>query len=559
MKKLLLFPCLLLALGLSSCESSDDEVMSIELVSPKKLAVTTELATASFKWDAVAKAEGYAYALDNSTEYTTVDAATTTLKLTRLSRGSHTFRIYAVGNQGHTTDSAERTVDFDIDPTLPTPAPSFRKGDGVDVAIISWKAVKDAAGYAYKFNDAPQWTEVGPDVLEITQDGLKTDETNTYRMYAIGKQPDSENSPEATLNITMIDTSKGAWILMASGEPIKLTSSAADIYTHTFDKQSSDSFEIIINGETYGFATHSGNGGIGTINNANAAVAAGQYVRESRGQMAKKTDDTEVNKFWINPAAECKVEATFDFTNADGIPRYYMTLAEKADASIILAEYFDLMVSGGDFSTGKAGFRFKASTTNATDIDGTEPVDAAAKVTDFGVAISDGSAAPKYTASRGLADWNLNYCYEFVGCIRLSNTVTSATSPQAYGILTTPALSALTGATNVTLTFDAVQFGQDSDNISIKVLNAGKITSAEVKIKGAAPATAITPENDNTILIKKAHYPGQTNAAAKEWSNFTVVIEGATAATQISWDTTSVGAESKFGRLCLDNIVVKKN
>ena len=121
MKKLLLFPCLLLALGLSSCESSDDEVMSIELVSPKKLAVTTELATASFKWDAVTKAEGYAYALDNSTEYTTVDAATTTLKLTRLSRGSHTFRIYAVGNQGHTTDSAERTVDFDIDPTLPRP------------------------------------------------------------------------------------------------------------------------------------------------------------------------------------------------------------------------------------------------------------------------------------------------------------------------------------------------------------------------------------------------------------------------------------------------------
>ena len=123
MKKLLLFPCLLLALGLSSCESSDDEIRSIELVSPKKLAVTTELATASFKWDAVAKAEGYAYALDNSTEYTTIDAATTTLKLTRLSRGSHTFRIYAVGNQEHTTDSAERTVDFDIFRPRPRHAP----------------------------------------------------------------------------------------------------------------------------------------------------------------------------------------------------------------------------------------------------------------------------------------------------------------------------------------------------------------------------------------------------------------------------------------------------
>ena len=158
MKKLLLFPCLLLALGLSSCESSDDEIMSIELVSPKKLAVTTELATASFKWDAVAKAEGYAYALDNSTEYTTIDAATTTLKLTRLSRGSHTFRIYAVGNQEHTTDSAERTVDFDIDPTLPTPAPSCTRGESADEVVVTWQAVKGAIGYAYKFNDETQWT-----------------------------------------------------------------------------------------------------------------------------------------------------------------------------------------------------------------------------------------------------------------------------------------------------------------------------------------------------------------------------------------------------------------
>lgn len=60
-------------------------------------------------------------------------------------------------------------------------------------------------------------------------------------------------------------------------------------------------------------------------------------------------------------------------------------------------------------------------------------------------------------------------------------------------------------------------------------------------------------ENDNTILIKKAHYPGQANDAAKEWSsNFTVVIEGATTQLQIpGWDTTSVGAESKFGRLCV--------
>ena len=33
----------------------------------------------------------------------------------------------------------------------------------------------------------------------------------------------------------------------------------------------------------------------------------------------------------------------------------------------------------------------------------------------------------------------------------------------------------------------------------------------------------------------------------------------ATAETQIRWDTTGVGAESKDGRICLDNIAIRKN
>ena len=213
MKKLLLFPCLLLALGLSSCESSDDEVMSIELVSPKKLAVTTELATASFKWDAVTKAEGYAYALDNSTEYTTVDAA-------------------------------ERTVDFDIDPTLPTPAPSCTRGESADEVVVTWQAVKGAIGYAYKFNDETQWTEVGADVLKITKSGFDPEAKNTFTIYAKGQLPDSEDSEELTLPFQLIDTSEGVWARTSDGSLYELKESESGIYTAAITCKASDALRV---------------------------------------------------------------------------------------------------------------------------------------------------------------------------------------------------------------------------------------------------------------------------------------------------------------------------
>ena len=323
MKKLLLFPCLLLALGLSSCESSDDEIMSIELVSPKKLAVTTELATASFKWDAVAKAEGYAYALDNSTEYTTIDAATTTLKLTRLSRGSHTFRIYAVGNQEHTTDSAERTVDFDIDPTLPTPAPSCTRGESADEVVVTWQAVKGAIGYAYKFNDETQWTEVGADVLKITKSGFDPEAKNTFTIYAKGQLPDSEDSEELTLPFQLIDTSEGVWARTSDGSLYELKESESGIYTAAITCKASDDITILIENTPYGFTAYSGNGGIGTVNSVYATVpfytypAAVYYVRESLGQMTAKTEDADINKFWVNVSGStCKIDVEIDCTSS---------------------------------------------------------------------------------------------------------------------------------------------------------------------------------------------------------------------------------------------------
>lgn len=465
MKKLLLFSCLTLALGLSSCESSDEGVMTIELESPKP-EVTTKGLSAEISWPAIAKTAGYAYKLDNTAEWTNVAADIRSVTFTELTPGDHTFHLYAVGDNNHTTDSAVRSIDFYADPN---------------------------------------------------------------------------------------DTSEGVYISMGAGGVVKLEEVAADIYEGSASFSGKDSFSILIDNIEYGFASYSGNGGVGTVSNANACVPTegiNFYVRESIGQMVAK--ESNFNKFWIEVAgATCTVKVRIDRSYEDEIPRYHLQLVEQPDPSVLLAQYFDLMSYGGNWLDGKVGR--KGEDTSATSIDGTEP--AAPKTVTaatLGVTIaSDATARPEYIANRGLSGWGIENCFEFAGLLRLS-------SP-GNGVLTTPKMEGMTAAGTITLTFDAVAFGGTTDMITVKVLNAGTISSANVKIKGAATATNITPESGNTsFIITKVHCPKYANTDAKAYSNFTVVIENATADTQICWDTTAITTLSN-ARLCLDNIIVKKN
>ena len=565
MKKYLIFPILSLFIALAGCETTDDEAMTIELASPK-LKVTTELATATVTWDAIAKTAGYAYALDQSTEYVQLAADVTSVTLTQLAKGSHTFRIKAVGNLEHTTDSAERTIDFEIDPTLETPKPSYVKGEAMGSVTISWEEVKGAAGYAYKLDDDASWTNVGADVLSIVKEGLDVEQTHTFTMYAVGQLPDSSDSEEASLSFKLVDTSEGVWIRMDNGELYETTESETGIFTATIPCKASDSFDVLIQNATYGFTSYSGNGGVGTVNNTQACVpfynypTATYYVRQSLGQMTAKVDDSPINKFWINMDAACEINVRIDCTQET--PRYKLQLVEAEDPSLVLAQYFDLMVLGGDWiQTGKlAQSGRKASATDTALLDGTEAGTTDAKYTDFGANIaSDASASPEYLANRDLTGWGIAYCFEFPGYVRLSNTASSSSGTLYYGILTTPKLAALTSASTITLTFDAVRFASE-DNIPVKVLGAGTIAAANVQIEGSSSQTAITPESDGkSIEITSAHCPKHGNEELKVWSNFTVTIEGATAETQISWDATGVGETSKDGRICVDNIVIRKN
>lgn len=108
------------------------------------------------------------------------------------------------------------------------------------------------------------------------------------------------------------------------------------------------------------------------------------------------------------------------------------------------------------------------------------------------------------------------------------------------------------------MTFDGLRFASEGD-IAVKVLGGGTITSASVVVDGAGSPVTITPEADNaSFLILAAHNTKFANTAQKTWSNFTFTVEGATAQTRISWDSSSA-SDSNNGRYCLDNIVIKKN
>jgi hypothetical protein len=549
MKKLLLSISALPLLCLQSCERSITGDTSIELASPKPV-VTTELATATVIWPAIPKAAGYAYALDASTEYVQIEIVDMPLVLRQLAKGSHTIHVMAAGDGDRTMDSAVRSVDFEIDPSLPSPVPSARAGGAPGVMIVSWEAVDGATGYRYRVNDQAE-VSVDPQTLSVAISDMASGVDYNFSIIALGALPDSEDSPERT--IALLDTSQGVWIIQENAEkPINLTqTSAPAIYAATVESAAVDSFEILVDGVSYGFTSFSGNGGVGTVIDPNATMFASTssnyYVSESMGRMGAAAPEARINKFWVNAAQPCDLFVKIDRTGTQ--PLYHIEIIEQDDASILLSQDFDLMTLGGNWLTGKSGKR--GELTNATMTDGTDPGTATATAATVGMSIESHTAATAaYIANRELAGWEILNCYEMAGNIRLSSPGT--------GTLTTPKFEKLTAATTITLTFDAVQFGSATNNIPVKVLGAGSISSAEVHIKGASSATTISPEADGTsILMTNVHCPSFANADPKTYSTFTIVIEGATDQTQISWDATGIAPVGN-GRMCLDNIVVKQ-
>ncbi len=573
MKKILFLSALLSAFCFASCEQPDEpKDMTIELARPENISVKTELATATVTWRAAEKAAGYAYVLDQTVNeenpdlsvFTEIPAEPASLYLEGLSKGEHTITMYSIGDDDHTTNSLMRSAKFTIDPTLPAPVASFTEEDG-GVVTITWAAIKHAAGYAYRFNGAAEWTNVKADVVSITET-LETNATHTFEVKAVGDNKIAVDSEVASLEIKLVDTSKGHWLLFSNGEKIFLEPEADNVYEYTVKGQKVTSFEFSVDGKSYGYAIRSGNGGVGDYTAVFSSKSFAKYVRESAGRMVELTEPAEGDEptsalFWINQSTEYDVNVKFDLSNEDGIPRYYMTFVGYEDASVILSEYFDLMATGSNFADGAGHWLVGNATMKPENVKGIEIAETAGTgQTKYGVEIKNSDTAPEYMKVRGLEGWNLVNCHEMYGEIKVS------TGSGTFGVITTPALG---HAGTITVTYKAVPFGGDTKNVSFKVIGEGTISAASVKhavvakdkgnkaedITGEKTEDVTLADDGKSFLMTKTYCPCFDNGLDKPMSEFTITITGVTADTKLSWDANG----STNGRIIFDDIVVKKN
>lgn len=546
MKKIALLPCLMLVLFLSACSDDDAADTSIELACPRLTHKVTDNQL-TVNWTAIEKTEGYACRL-NDEPYTTVGPEVLTFT-GKLHQGANVFMIYAVGNNAHTTDSAVRTLEVEFDCTLPKPEVTVQTESGV--TTFSWKAVSRAEGYAYKIDNDPDFTRLGAEVLSVEKRGLSGGE-HVFRIYALGNGDDSMDSPVQELAFSIVDTSHGLFVQKTSGAIIALAEAEAKVYKATVECAAQDSFLILIDDVKHGFTAFSGNGGVGRVNSLMAAAPfynGVEYdVRESLGQLTDQPQDG-LNALYVNTDKECRVEVTVYCNYADGVPRYRMKLLES-DPSVVLAQYFDLMVYGGDWPNYQPGTGFKE--TVGEGVDGTAPGRKAEGTgTAYGAEIISTADAgvETYLENRNLTGWTAEYVYEFPGCIRLCNS----TPKTAVGVLVTPKLTALTGPATVTATFDGMRFASEGD-IIVSVLNAGAIASVRVNVDGKSMVDIPVEADGKSFIINKTHGTKYANAAIKSWSGFSFEITGATDQTQIRWES----AVGSAGRYMLDNIVVRK-
>lgn len=348
-------------------------------------------------------------------------------------------------------------------------------------------------------------------------------------------------------------------------------------------------FTITINGVQYGATPYSGVAGVGTCTNREfiAYPAVGlnasqdgtrpltYTVSKSVGRMSTIEDGGK--KFWTNTSSPSEMEVRIDLSEEDGIPRYYFR--EKDAENVVFNESFDLFAYSGDYMKPANGCAVEATPDN---VDGTEPGTMQA----WNMTNAQGAnknevgyqktwfdwpekvngkvlANEKYILNRDMSDWTLLNCGEKVGALQLS-----VSSAGAFGVATTPMLSKLTSATDVTLEMDLARFSSSSKNkIAVRIIGEGVFTSGKVTVDGKAEVDLTSEASSKKeYLVSSANNicpPSKTNSAVdKPVSHFRFEIHGATPQTRISVDTTPDakpdGSNANASRCYLFNLKVTR-
>lgn len=557
--RLLLFVCCLAA-----CDSEKDLDMTIELECPQ-LTYKIKDNTVTITWTASAKAAGYAYKV-NDQELVKTDKETLVYSA-KIDNGAHTFSIYAIGDDIHTRTSATRTLAFEMnyDSTLPSPSPSVTtENDGI--TTVQWKAIPRAIGYAYKIDDAPEFTKVGAETLTFSAK-LKNG-PHSLSLYAIGDGIDTKDSPAKEVTFDVRDTSIGVFLKKENGQIIDLPEISSKIYAATIPCSKKELFTILINNVEYGFLAYSGNGGIGTVNSVYATVPFynqwNYSTQKAIGQMSSKPIEGEstLNKLYTNLAADANVYLKIDCGNTDGVPRYHLQLEQTPDENIIIEQNFDLCVWGGDWMNGNSGEGSGFSpAANVAIVDGTEPATpksisyATAGTSEASTKPGETTANPIFLRNRDLMGWSYVGAVEHPGYMHVSIGNT-------YGKLLTPPFGTLSGVTSVTAEIDIARFSA-TGSIRFAVTGGGTIQSCTYTKDGAANETTATVSGTDSEFLFTPDMSNNYNAGTdktgpKKWSHFKFVLQNVTAKTRIGIDSTKSKEKVNDQRICVDNIIVRK-
>ncbi len=567
MKKLLFISAILAAFSFVACtekepvDNGGDSAM--ELAVPKNLKYETGLGKVTITWDAVTKAAGYAYSVDNAAF---VETKETTVTFTDLEAGDHNLKLVAKGDGTTTKDSKEATLDFKVSVDLAAPAAAY----DAEKNEVTWTAVTGATGYAYKFNDG-EWTKVGADVLSVSTKDLSLDVANTVAVTCTVNNVLSAN--ETALELML----KGqAWIITKDAKFV-MKAEGENKFAYTFENVQNVEFEIFRD-STFSYIPGSLVGGVGNYTQKVPAKLDGtaqwvdvkKYVHHSNGYIMKQgakaifmkdynkaglaTEDGEeyeaTAKFWINDDQARTVKVVLDMT-LEGKPVYRMDMLNYKAANVVLEEHFDLYVYGSEFPKGLGGWRSHSGN------DGVEPLGRFyTSNTQDGASMSDSDKPAEkalWIPNRQMEGWYLNSIAEQCGYIKLNKTA----------IMKTPALGY---AGSVTVTFKTVLYGGNSSGFFFTTENGGTITSATANVPVVEdPKAANLTYNgfkDETITVADnkvvepgfKYVPRYDNNADKGWTTFTIKIDNVTANTRLVWDVD----DAQNSRFCVDDIIVTK-
>ena len=216
-------------------------------------------------------------------------------------------------------------------------------------------------------------------------------------------------------------------------------------------------------------------------------------------------------------------------TEAGQIYSKTLNLASVTPTEYVLYQHFNKFIWGGNNANGRGGVKpaswSKDENTKEYFEYGT-PVVSATGVT-WGSDDFFGTMSDSYIASRDMTGWTGTVCNEHLGQMKLGNGST------ASGSITTPEFTALTGTSNVAMSFDLIAWSQN--------------TTVETPI-------AFSIEGGGTLDVTSVSLPVRV---ANSWTHVTLNITNATPTTKVT--IAGTGTSATNWRFLLDNVeVVKK-